>query len=192
MRLLIALIYILSLFLLTGCQPKKLTSESADDVEVIIEEGVAFPKSLAGTWKSQGRSSWEFVIERNGTISSVIHSIGSVKLEPRQVTEVPMKQKGKGVFRPGLWTVRYSHRTNSLSIEIVLDYFRAQKGNEIVEGSSTDLFIGPITIDGQQWEPEWFSFPKFVVSTDVFKDRELPVDYNDNPRATLIFEKVEP
>jgi len=192
MRPAIALMCIFVMSSLTGCQPQKHADATAVGVKVIIEEGGPFPQSLAGTWKAQGSSGWEFVFEPDGTISSLVYNFGLVRLKSGQVTEVPMKQKGKGVFKPGLWTVQYSHRTNELSVEIVLDHFRAQRGDDVVEGSSTDLLIGPITIDSQQWEPQWFSFPKYTVTTDGYNNYELPVDYNDNPRATLIFEKINP
>lgn len=178
-----AALFVYALLFTAGCRP-----QPTEKVLVNVEDGGAFPPSLAGTWKVQDSTAWEFDIEQDGTLSSIVHTIGGVRLKPGRVTEVPMIE-GKGVFKPGQWTVKYSPRTNELSIEIILDHYRAQSGPQIVEGSSTDLFVGPVTIDGQQWEPQWFSFPKFVVSTNEVEGLELPVDYNDNPRA-LIFEKA--
>jgi hypothetical protein len=192
MRFVIALMYIFLLLFLFRCEPQNQADRTIEGVEVIIEDGTEFPKSLAGTWKDKVGSSWEFVIEKDGYISSIVDDFGSIRLKPGQVTEVPMKQHGKGVFEPGLWTVKYTPDIKELSIEIILDHFRVQKGTDTVEGSSTDLFIGPITVDSQQWEPQWFSFPKYTVTTVGYDNYELPVDYNDNPRASLIFEKVNP
>ncbi len=178
--------------IITGCQPqsdKPLSADEESHVEVFIEGGGQFPQFLVGSWK-ENDGGWEITFEPNGTISSVTHTIGQVKVSPGRPTVVPMIEKGKGIFEPGVWTVRYLPESNELSVEIVLKHFRAQSGNKIVEGSSRDFFIGTVAEDSREWAAEWLSFPVFVVSTGPKGKLTLPVDYNENPKTTLIFEKV--
>lgn len=181
---------IIILAVLAGCQ--NIAGNNAEKaVDVFVEGGGQFPEFLVGQWKEE-RTGWEFVFESDGSISSAVHTIGRVKLKPGQTTEVPMIENGKGVFEPDLWIVQYFPERNELLVEITLKHFRAQKGEQIVEGSSRDIFIGPIAKDKQQWTTEWFAFPEYIVSTDTYDNYALPVDYDENPQTTLIFEKVKP
>jgi len=176
----------LSIFLFCSCQS---ASRSKNAVEVTIAGDGRFPEILMGRWRND-RHGWQIVFEQNGRISSAVHTIGRVNIKPGQITNVPMKREGMGVFKAGQWAVQYAPETRELLVEIVLEYFRAEMGTQALEGKSRDIFIGSVSEDGQQWTAEWFAFPEYIVFTEIYDNYKLPVDYNDNPRATLVFKKI--
>lgn len=158
-------------------------------VEVIVDGDGEFPAFLVGRWKAD-ESSWEIVFEPDGTISSAVVSLGRVRMKPGQVTVVPMKLGGKGVFKPGLWTVQYSQEQRELIVEIAIDHFRVELGDNVVHGKTLDFFAGSVSGDGQSWWADRFSFPEYVADTNKYQDYELPFDPNDNPCESLLFLKV--
>ncbi|MHC4314904.1 MAG: hypothetical protein ACYSW3_20850 [Planctomycetota bacterium] len=166
-RLLVLLFCGLSVFQLGGCQGSK------SDVDVIIEGGGEFPEFLVGGWKAD-KDGWEFVFEPDGTISSVVVSLGRIRLKPGEVTTVPMKMGGKGIYEPGEWIVHYVPAGRELMVRISLK----------------NLFAGPISQNGKVWQVEWTSFPDYVAHTP--KHPNFPMfektDYGFS--KTLIFEKV--
>lgn len=173
---------------LAGCQnPAPLRG----GVEVIIEGGGEFPQFLVGRWKDEKRG-WEFVFEPDGTISSAVISLGRVRMKPGQVTEVPMKLGGKGVFEPGDWLVHYAPTSRELTVKISLKNFYAELGKDILEGKSTDIFVGSISEDGKVWQVDWVGFPDYVAHTAEHPHFEMSVDPNYGITYTLTFEKVIP
>lgn len=171
---------------LVGCQG---LSGNKSGVEVIIEGDGEFPESLAGVWKAD-KGVWEFVFEPDGTLSSAVTSLGSVRMKPGEVTTVPLKMGGKGIFEPGDWFVQYSPDRRELVVEIFLKHFYTELGEGILEGKRTDIFIGTVSEDGREWSAEWFNFPEYIVHTQEHQNYKLPYDANENPRDTLIFQKV--
>ena len=181
------------LLTLSGGQPAahqlKQTKENA--MTVIIEDGNDFPQVLVGTWKAQGKSDWELTFEPDGKISSVVISLGKVKLKPGQVTEIPMKGGGKGIFEPGEFLVHYSSVSKELLVKINLDYFYTQLPGGVLEGKSTDVFVGKIPNKGQLWQVEWTSFPHYIARTKTNPNFKLTKDeYERGLLKTISFEKV--
>ena len=174
---------ILLILFLGNCQGHK------NYVEVIIQGGEQFPDFLVGTWKAD-KGGWEIVFEPDGTISSAVISLGLVRIKPGQITTIPMKLGGKGIFKPGIWTVRYLSKQRELIVEIAIENFHTELGDEIVRGSTRDFFVGPVSQDGTLWWVERYSFPEYIVDTDTYHDYKLPFDPNDNPKESLIFEKT--
>ena len=168
-----------------GCQ------SANKGVEVIIEDGGQFPEFLVGRWKAYGKSGWEFVFKPDGTISSIIHSLGRVRLKPGQVTTVPMKMGGKSVYEPGQWFVYYTPATRELTVKIILKSFYAEVGGGIVEGKSKDIFTGKIDEDGKTWLVDQTSFPDYTAHTDKYPNFRMAEDPNTGITITLTFEKVE-
>ena len=166
---------------LVGCQ------SANRGVEVIIEGGGEFPELLVGIWKAD-KHGWGIVFEPDGTISSAVHTIARFRVKPGQVTT-----GGQGVFEAGKWLVKYTPESRELLVRIVLKQYRFEfeYGDQVsvVEGSSEDMFVGEVSEDGQEWRAEWFAFPEYVVTTDIFDHHKLPLDPNDNPRGTLVFRK---
>lgn len=173
-------------FLLVGCRQPV---ENRPAVDVIVDSGGQFPDYLAGTWKADD-SGWEIVFEPNGTISSAVVSLGRVRLKPGQVTTIPMKMGGTGVFEAGPWTVQYSPQRREITVEIVISSFHVELGDSVVKGRTMDLFTGTISPDGQSWWASRYSFPEYVADTKKYRDHKLTVDPNRNPPEELLFRKV--
>jgi hypothetical protein len=160
-----------------------------NSVEVIIDNGGEFPSFLVGTWKANN-GGWEIVFEKDGTISSAVISLGLVRMIPGQTTTIPMKLGGKGVFQPGIWTVQYLQEQRELIVEIVIDNFHTELGDDTVQGRTRDFFIGPVSQDGTLWWVERYTFPEYIVDTEIYHNYKLPFDPNENPWESLIFEKI--
>lgn len=185
-RILTAMLCCLSVSLLGGCN-RHVQKDSA--VEVTVDGDGEFPGFLVGRWKAD-QGGWEFVFEPNGTISSTVVSIGRVTMKPGQTTTVPMKLGGKGVFEPGRWTVQYSQDQRELIVEIVIDRFHIELGDNVLRGRTRDFFIGSVSGDGQLWPVERISFPEYIADTKKNPNRKLPFDPNDNVRESLLFQKI--
>jgi hypothetical protein len=181
-------LFVCSLFVFTpiGCHtPTKLKS----GVDVIVDGNGQFPAPLAGIWKSND-GIWEIVLESDGKISSSVISLGRVRIRPGQVTTVPMKLGGKGIFEPGQWTVQYLQEQRELIVEIKIDYFRTELGDDVITGRTHDFFVGSVSEDGKLWWADRFTFPEYIADTKKYHNYKLPFDPNDNPRESLIFQKV--
>ena len=160
-------------------------------VEVVIEGDGQFPEFLVGRWKAD-KHSWEFVFEADGTISSAVIALGAVTMKPGETSIVPMVVGGKGIFEPGPWLVHYSPASRELMVEVSLKHFYAEMAGAVMEGKVRDVLVGEIAGDGKSWQADWNSFPEYFVTTHAYRNYKLPADPNDNPQATLIFEKVVP
>jgi len=171
------------IILLGSCQADKKA------IEVIIDGNGQFPERLAGTWKSDN-GVWEINLEPDGTISSAVISLGSVRIKPGEITTIPMRLGGQGIFKPGLWTLWYLQRQRELSVEITIDEFRTELGQDVIRGKTRDILTGPVSQDGSIWQAERFSYPEYIVDTKMYKNYNLPVDANDNPKESLLFKKV--
>jgi len=186
-RLAVLLVCSVFICLLCGCR-NPVRNEKA--VDVIIEGGESFPDFLVGTWKAE-RGGWEFVFEPDGTLSSAIVSLGRVRIKPGEVTTVPMLLGGKGVFKPGPWTVQYSYEQRQLIVDIKIESFRVELGESVVKGSTQDIFVGSISGDGRLWWAERFSYPEYITDTKKFPNYKLTVEASDTPREGLLFQKAQ-
>jgi len=185
-QLLVLSICGLSVFLLGSCRSY---AGNKSGVEVIIDGDGQFPAFLVGRWKAD-KGGWEIVFEPDGTISSAVVSLGRVKMRPGQVTVTQMKMGGKGLFEPGQWTVQYSQEKRELIVEIAIEHFRVELGDNVVQGRTRDFFVGLVSSDGQLWWTDRFSFPEYIVDTKKYPNYKLPFNPDDNPRESLIFQKV--
>ena len=183
-RFIFLLVYICLAVVLSGCR-----SPAGNGVEVTVDGIEQFPDFLVGTWKAD-EGGWEFVFEPDGKISSATVSLGRAKLQPGRTTTIPMQMGGKSVYKPGLWTVQYSHQQRELIVEIAIDHFRIELGDNVIEGRTRDFFVGSVSADGKSWWADRLSFPEYVVDTEKFHNYKLPFDPNDNPRESLLFQKV--
>ena len=183
-RFVFLLVCIFIAIMLSGCR-----SPAGKGVEVTVDGIERFPEYLVGTWKAE-EGGWEFVFEPDGKISSATVSIGRAKLQPGRTTTVPMQMSGKGVYKPGLWSVQYSHQQRELVVEIAIDHFRVELDDDVIEGRTRDYFVGSVSTDGKSWWADRLSFPEYVVDTDKYHNYKLPFDPNDNPRESILFQKV--
>ncbi|MFA6176063.1 MAG: hypothetical protein WC765_05745 [Phycisphaerae bacterium] len=182
-----ALMLLCTLFL-TACQ-ESVKKERA--VEVIVEDSNQFPEFLVGRWKAEGNRGWEFVFERNGTISSIVHTLGTVHLKPNEITTVPMKMDGQSIYEPGKWVVDYEPTTNILTVEIDLKSFYLEIGTGTVEGSCSDIFTGPISENKLIWRVNWVTFLNAMAHTPENPSTDLSSDPIYGESQDIIFNKVE-
>jgi len=183
-RFVLLLVYLFLAAVLSGCK-----NSAGNDVEVIVDDGGQFPDFLVGTWKAD-EGGWEFVFEPDGKISSAVVSIGRAKLQPGRTTTVPMQMGGKGVYKPGLWSVQYSYNEQELIVEIAIDHFRVELGDDVIRGRTRDYFVGSVSADGKSWWADRLSFPEYVVDTGKYHNYKLPFDPTDNPRESILFQKI--
>ncbi|MHC4431058.1 MAG: hypothetical protein ACYTBS_04390 [Planctomycetota bacterium] len=176
----------LSILSCSGCRA---SADSPPAVEVVIDGNGQFPDFLVGTWKADS-GGWEIVFEPNGTISSAVVSLGRVRMKPGQVTTVPMKLGGRGVFEAGPWAVQYSPERRELVVEIAIANFRVELGDSVVKGRTLNIFAGSVSKDGRTWWANRFSFPEYVADTKKYRNYRLTVDPNNNPPEELLFQKV--
>ncbi|MCK4751951.1 MAG: hypothetical protein KAS75_00795 [Planctomycetes bacterium] len=174
----------------SGCQD---TTKIENPVEVIIEDGTGFPEFLVGTWRANN-DNWEFVFEPDGTISSVVISLGRMRIKPGQITKIPLAQGGQGVFEPGKWMVSYDPSSRELTVKIFIKHLRMEMTNQVLEGKSTNIFIGKIDDKGSTWYVDWTGFPDYTVHTPEHPNFKLSKDMENSHgrQAALIFEKVAP
>lgn len=176
------------LLLLGGCN-RPLRHEG-DNVRVIVEGGGRFPASLAGLWKAR-QHGWELHLEPDGRISSAILSLGRVRVIPGQTTTMPTRSGDQAVFTPGLWTVHYLPRTRELTVRITMDHVRVEMAGNILEGSSTDVFVGPVDPTERLWQTQWTTFTRYAAHTPENKSFDLSTDPAEGETRPLIFEKTE-
>lgn len=176
--------------IISGCQES--AAIKGKPIEVTIEGGGEFPEFLAGTWESSAeQGGWRIVFEPNGTIPSIVHTMGRTELKPGLKTEVPMKMNKKSIFKPGKWVVNYDPATSTLTVEIRLAHFYSEIGTGTVEGSQTDIFVGPVSKDELQWNANWTTFLKAVARTPENPKTILETDPAYGESQDIIFKKVK-
>lgn len=183
-RLLVCCLYVV---LLIGCQS---AGRSKSGVDVLIEGGGEFPQSLVGTWRAD-EDGWEIVFEPNGTISSAVITLGRVRMRPGEVTIVPMRLGGKGVYEPGQWLVHYVPISRELTVKISLKNLRAEFGGDVLEGKSTDILSGKVSEDDNVWPVEWTSFPDYIARTKKYPEFRMTGDPNYGITYSMTFKKVQ-
>ena len=185
-RLSALLICILLVLPLSSCRS---SAGYKNSVEVIIDGDGRFPEFLVGKWTAD-KGGWEIIFEPDGTISSAVISLGRVRMIPGQVTKTKMKLGGEGIFKPGQWTVQYLQAKRELLVEIAIEHFTVELGENVLHGKAREILIGQVSSDGQLWWPERFTYPEYTADTKKYPNYKLPIDYNDNPRESLTFRKA--
>ena len=144
--------------LLTGCRQP--AGERAGLVNVVVEGGGGFPESLAGRWRAS-QHGWELVFELDGRLSSAVIGLGQVRVVPGRTTTVRTKTSEPAVFTPGEWTVHYVPATRALTVKITMAHVRVQMAGNLLEGSSTDVFAGPVSPAADSWQTQWTTFTNY-------------------------------
>jgi len=174
--------------LMGGCS--RPLQKPAGAVKVIVEGGGTFPGSLAGRWQAS-QHGWEFEFEPDGRIASVILSLGRIRVVPGATTTAPTKSGHQAVFTPGPWTVHYLPSTRELTVEIVMDHVRVEMGDNVLEGSSTDTFVGPVDASHHTWQVQWTSFTRYLAQTPDGASIHLSTDPTYGETKALSFEKAK-
>lgn len=168
-----------------GCQ-----SFGGKSTRVVVQGASEFPDSLAGRWQAE-KYGWEIVLRPDGTISWARINLGRIKVIPGRLNEVPMKKGGTSVLQPGQWSVEYSAQQRSLAVEIIIERYHIELGDDVIEGKLRDVLVGKVSEDGEQWSAEWYSEPEYVVKTGEDAPQELAIDESDRIRGAVLFRKVE-
>ncbi|MBN2271352.1 MAG: hypothetical protein JXN61_12105 [Sedimentisphaerales bacterium] len=176
------------LFLTLGCHQGP--AAHTDSARCIVEGGGPFPGFLVGVWRN-GEHGWEFTFEPDGSISSIVLSLGRIRLKQGEVAEIPMIKGGKGVFTPGDWKAYYTPSTRELTVKISIKDFRIEVADNILEGKSTDVFLGEISEDGKTWQTVWTSFPDYMAHTPENPNFEMKEESEYGNQQGLVFNKVE-
>ncbi len=183
-----ALVLGLGLLLTGGCS--RPLGPSENNAKATVEGGGRFPSSLAGRWKAR-QHGWEFEIAPDGRISLAILSLGRVRVVPGKTTTLPTQSGDKAVFTPGLWTVHYLPSTRELTVRITMDYVRVEMAGNILEGSSTDVFAGPVAPNDHTWETQWTTFTRYTAHASDNSSFDLSTDPTNGETRPLVFEKTE-
>jgi hypothetical protein len=173
--------------LMGGCS--RPLHEPASDVKVIVEGGGPFPSSLAGRWQAS-QHGWEFEFAPDGRISSAILSLGRVRVVPGKTTTMPTRGGHQAVFTPGPWTVHYIPSTRELTVEIIMNHVRVEMGGNVLEGSSTDTFVGPLDAPNRTWQAQWTTFTRYLAHTPDGASVNLSTDPIYGETKSLTFEKT--
>jgi hypothetical protein len=158
-------------------------------VDVIVEGDRSFPSGIAGRWGSD-TDGWEFVFTPDGRIVSAVISLGRVRVIPGRTATVPTKGGSQGVFAPGQWTVHYAPPSGQLTVKIVMDRVRVEMGGNVIEGSSTDVFTGPIDPASGVWQTQWTTFTRYTGHAPGKPPFDLSTDPTYGETKPLTFRKA--
>jgi hypothetical protein len=187
MRIGLAVVTCLASLCVGGCATG--TGGSDKNMQVVVEGGGRFPPALAGRWQAD-QDGWQFVIEPNGRISSAVISFGRVEVKPGQITTAPALAGGKAIFEPGQWVLDYAPNTGELTIKITMNHVHVETGENIVDGRSTDTFIGRVADDEGLWPVQWTTFSHYTARTANRPSKEVSTDPDKGETKPLVFRKV--
>jgi hypothetical protein len=174
-----------ALLAINGCQN---SSAAEQGVRVFIEGDGEFPEFLVGRWKSNAHG-WQFLFDEDGSISWSVISMGRMEIDPGKSKITKLREGGKGIYEPGLWSVEYSPESRELTVKVVMEHIRLEMGDHILEGKMTDVLIGEVDEESKTWRADWFSYPDYIAYVPEPKPITLRPD--ENLVGTLTFEKVE-
>jgi hypothetical protein len=188
MKIALALFVCLAGMWIGGCA---LSGNGTDQhMRVIVEGGGRFPAALAGRWESD-QDGWQFVIEPDGRISSAVISFGRVQVKPGQIATVPAMAGGKGIFEPGQWVLHYIPSTGDLTINITMTHVHVETGGNIIDGRSTDTFLGKVLPNEDLWSVQWTTFSHYTTHAAGKPEAELSTDPDKGETIPLLFKKVK-
>lgn len=184
-----ALLSLVAILLIIGCAGSDPAAQQAGKTDVA--EAAAdnhFPEYLVGTWRNQEHG-WRITFEADGTISSVVHTMGRVELSPDEETTIPLRTGGTGTYTPGRWIASYDRANQELSVQIVLERFSAHIPGGSLESSSKDMFSGHVEKEEGLWFADWVSMPQFSLTSEEQETVSLTAD-DQGQQQSIIFEKT--
>jgi hypothetical protein len=177
----------LTALLLLGCHGS--LDRSRGGVDVVVEDGEHLPDGIAGRWQAD-RDRWEFVFAPDGRILSAVIGLGRVRVVAGRVTTVPTWSGNKAVFAPGRWTVHYAPDTRQLTLRIVMDHVCVRMAGDTLEGSSTDVFTGPIDLTKGLWQADHTTFTRYTAYTADKPPADLSTDPTYGETMPVTFRKT--
>ena len=187
MKIGLAVVTCLASLCLSSCAPSERIL--GKNMQVVVEGGGQFPAALAGRWQAD-QDGWQLVIDSNGRISSAVISFGRVEVTPGQITTAPALSGGKATFVPGQWVVNYAPDTRVLTIKIAMDHLHVETGENVIDGRSTDIFIGRVDAGEGLWPVQWTTFSHYTARTTAKPSTEISTDPDKGETKPLIFRKV--
>ena len=170
-----------------GCH--KAVDRQAARVDVVVDGNKTLAGGIAGRWKAD-EDGWEFDLAPDGRILSAVIGLGRVRVVPGQTTTVPTRTGGQGTFTPGQWIVDYAPDSGQLTVKIAMDHVRVEMAGTTIEGSSTDVFAGPIDAAQGTWRTLWTTFTKYTGHTPEKSSFDLSTDPTYGETKPLIFRRV--
>jgi hypothetical protein len=161
----------------------------ADPMTVTVVGGASFPNALAGRWTAD-QDGWEFVFEPDGRIASIVLSLGRVTVFPGQTTTVSTVDSGEAVFTPGPWAVHYETDTRMLTVKLNMEHIHIPMDENVLEGSSTDIFSGLLSDDLSTWRVEWTTFTRYKAHIGELMSLNLSTDETYGETKSLLFERT--
>jgi len=140
------------------------------------------PPEIAGVWKAQS-SPWKIVLSVDGTVSSAVIPMGDVEIRPNKTTRVEMKDGSFSTYGAGDCVVNYTPATRELFVSIEMKKINVVYMDNVIDGSSTDRFVGTVSEDGKVWSADWINVFNY--------GPRFPQDPNDVFAEPLLFEKVK-
>jgi hypothetical protein len=109
--------------------------------------------------------------------------MGQAEIRPNETTKIEMKDGQFSTYKAGDCPVEYTPATRELFVSIELEDIHIVFLDNVIDGKSTDRFVGPVSQDGKEWTTEWIKIfdygPRF------------PQDPNDIYAEPLVFDKIE-
>lgn len=174
---------------LLACGCHRALDNQGRSVDVTVEGSKGLPAALAGRWKAD-TDGWELAFAPDGGIESAMISLGRVRVIPGQTTTMPARGGGQGVFTPGRWTVHYAPSSGQLAVRLVMDHVRVEMAGNVIEGSSTDVFAGPVDLAAGTWQTQWTTFTRYTGRAPGKLPFDLSTDPTYGETKPLTFRKV--
>jgi hypothetical protein len=144
-----------------------------------------FPDFLVGVWEAN-EFNWGFKFEPDGKISKLTHTMGvPINVAEGGYDSENKENKSSGTFVLGPCNANYDPKTGILKVSIILDYYRIEIPTGVLEGSSKDLFEGPVSEKDLTWKTNWRGY-------SILEGASLP-DANliDANPVKLVFKKLD-
>lgn len=125
-------------------------------------QNTGFPKVMVGVWEAEASrwGKWGLKFERDGSILRLEHPLaGPVILSEGAVYLEGRDPNTHAIFQMGPCDANYLPETKELKVKVVLDYYRMQLPNDVLEGRTESHFSGPISKDGKTWAVELREYP---------------------------------
>lgn len=151
MRVMLAAVIILGVFVCGGCQEGHKAPAVAK---------TNFPPQLAGVWEESMDNPdagypWAMVLTEDGRLEEIRIRLAAAILKPDQVVKIKMRDGQYSTFDVGPAYVDYVPETRTLTIAMEIKRFQIKYADALLEGNARYAFTGVITEDGKSWMSEF-------------------------------------
>ena len=149
--------------------------------QVPEEEKPEVEARYAGEWQATN-GQWTLCFAPDGTLESAVIPLGNVRIRPKKVTHITMKDDQTSSIKAGPCDVKYSPETRNLYARIPLEDVHIVYENNVIDGNQVDQFMGAISEDGQTWVADWINSFNY--------GPRFPLDVKNDHVKRLIFKKT--